>query len=140
MDSKLLNLIRLGDEYQEQFRMYLLGEAKLPENARLFVHVWAEEQTDFTTMSPCTFRIHGVRRHKFCIPGITFVLFLGKEVPRRHDVWALNSSQGPFMWLDNWKDDSLFGSFLDAIKGSKPSAALRSKLSIVAKQPRQCAE
>jgi hypothetical protein len=110
--------------------MYLLGEAKLPENARFFVHVWAEEQIDFTTVSPCTFRVHGVRRHRFCIPGITFILFLGKEVPKLHDGRALNSSQGHFMWLANWKDDSLFGSFLDAIKRSKPSAALRSKLSI----------
>jgi len=98
----------LGDAYQEQFRLYLLGRAGSPGNGRLLVHIWSDKATDFTTIAPCTSRVDGERRHKFCIPGITFILFLGGQVPRRHDGGALNSTQGKFMWLCPWMNDSLF--------------------------------
>jgi len=125
MDGRALNLISLGAKYQEQFRLYLLSRAGFPVNGRIFVHVWSNDWTDFTTIFPCTFRVEGVRRHKFCIPGVTFILFLGNDVPKKHDLAALNSTNGHFMWLCRWKDDSLFEGFLDAIKNSKPSSLLR---------------
>ena len=65
----------------------------------------------FTTLAPCTARIDGERRHKFCIPGITLILFLGGLVPERHDRGALNSVHGKFMWLSPFADDSLFQGF-----------------------------
>ncbi len=129
MEGRALDLISLGSKYQEEFRLYLLGEAAFPVNARIFVHVWSDNRTDFTTTSPSTFRVEGVRRHKFCIPGITFILFLGSEVPKKHDLAALNSTTGQFIWLCQWKDDSLFEGFIDAIKNSQPSASLRLKVS-----------
>jgi hypothetical protein len=132
MEGKPLNLISLGPKYQEEFRLYLLGEAAFPANARIFVHVWSDGETDFTTIFPCTFRMENARRHKFCIPGITFILFLGNDVAKNYDLAALNSAGGHFVWLCQWKDDSLFGSFLDAIKKSQPSASLRLKASGVA--------
>ena len=129
MDGRPLNLISLGPKYQEEFRRYLLGEGAFPANARIFIHIWSDNPTDFTTIFPCPFRVEGVWRHKFCVPGITFILFLGGDVPKKHDLWALNSSRGHFVWLCQWRDDSLFGGFLDAIKKSQPSASLRLKAS-----------
>ena len=128
-DGRALDLISFGSKYQEEFRLYLLGEAAFPENGRIFVHVWNDNPIDFTTTTPTSFRLEGVRRHKFCIPGITFILFLGGDVPKNHDQAALNSTRGNFMWSCRWSDDSLFGSFLDAIKDSQPSASLRAKAS-----------
>lgn len=125
MEDRHLNLISLGAKYQEQFRLYLLGKTGFPANARIFVHVWGDKEIDSTTIFPCTFRVKGVWRHKFCIPGLTFILFLSNDVPKKHDLAALNSAKGHFMWLCRLKDDSLFGGFLDAIKDSKPSASLR---------------
>ena len=117
----------LGDAYQEQFRLYLLGRAGFPANGRLLVHIWSDRAIDFTTIAPCTSRVDGERRHKFCIPGITFILFLGGQVPRRHDEGALNSRRGKFMWLCSWLDDSLFRGFADSIRQSAPSASLRQR-------------
>ena len=85
----------LGSTYDEQFRLYLLGEADFPRNGRLFVHVWSDDPIGpdapigFTTLAPCTGRIDGEGRHKFCIPGVTFILFLGGLAPARHDARAL---------------------------------------------------
>lgn len=115
----------LGDAYQEEFRLYLLGRAAFPRNGRLLVHTWSDEAIDFTTIAPCTSRVDGERRHKFCIPGITFILFLGSQVPRRHDAAALNSEQGKFIWLCPWANDSLFRGFADSIRQSVPSQYLR---------------
>jgi hypothetical protein len=114
-----------GGVYQEEFRLYLLGRAGFPVNGRLVVHIWRDKVTDFTTIAPCTSRVDGERRHKFCIPGITFILFLGSRVPRLHDGGALNSTQGKFMWVCPWQDDSLFRGFADSIRQSIPSASLR---------------
>jgi hypothetical protein len=114
----------LGSKYNEQFRLYLLGKADFPQNGRLVVHVWNDVTIDFTTVAPCTGRVDGERRHKFCIPGMTFILFLGGLVPERHDGGALNSTQGKFMWLCSFLYDSLFRGFADLVRQSRPSAAL----------------
>ncbi len=60
----------LGDAYQEEFRLYLLGIAAFPRNGRLLVHIWSDQAIDFMTIAPCTLRVDSERRHKFCIPGI----------------------------------------------------------------------
>lgn len=115
----------LGDAYQEEFRLYLLGRAAFPQNGRLFVHVWSDEPIYFTTIAPCTSRVDGERRHKFCAPGITFILFLGSRVPQRHGGGALNSERGKFIWLSPWANDSLFRGFADSIRQSIPTRYLR---------------
>jgi len=120
----------LGSGYDEEFRVYLLGEADFPRNGRLFVNVWSDaisgdSPIGFTTIAPCTGKIHGERRHKFCIPGITFTLFLGGLVPTRHDLGALNSTQGNFMGLSPFfTDESLSQGVAHLVRESRPSASL----------------
>jgi len=119
----------LGSVYDEQFRLYLLGKADFPRNGRLYVHIWSGPIRDnspfgFTTLAPCTARIDGERRHKFCIPGLTFILFLGGLVPQRHDGGALNSTHGKFMWLCPFADDSLFQGFVNVVRQTPPPASL----------------
>src|SRR5262249_26994973 len=118
-----------GSSYDEQFRLYLLGKVGFPRNGRLFVHVWSESirddsQIGFTTLAPCTARIDGERRHKFCIPGVTFILFLGGLVPQRHDSGALNSVLGNFLWLSLFANASLFGGFVNVAGKPRPPASL----------------
>lgn len=113
------NLARLSlGAYEEELRQYLLQQAPFPGNGRLFLHVWSDQRIDFTTIPPSSYRVEGARRHKFCIPGITFILFLGREVSRTHDAGALNSGQGQYLWLCRWKDDSLFRGFIAAISNA----------------------
>lgn len=119
----------LGSAYGEQFRLYLLDRVDFPRNGRLFVDVWSDTISSdaaigFTTIGPCTGRVDGERRHKFCIPGITFILFLGGRVPERHDSGALNSTGGSFIWLSPFADDSLFRGFGESVRRSRPSPSL----------------
>ena len=100
----------LGTTYQEQFRLYLLGESEWPRNARLMIHVSSGELLDIIT-DPAGVRIEAIHRYKFCVPGILFILFVGATVPRDHDNGALNSSAGPFMGLLPFENDSLFEGF-----------------------------
>jgi hypothetical protein len=100
--------IDLGSKYEEAFRRYLVGEASFPAAARLFVHVWNDDRIHFMTVFPCSERVDSVWRHKFAIPGLTFILFVGNEAPTRMDGGAINSSASPAIWLSRWEADSLF--------------------------------
>ncbi len=110
--------IVLGDRYGEAFRVYLLGEAPFPAEARLFVHVWSDDRIDFTSVVPSTYRIDGTYRHKFCIPGITFIAFVGGNASAKFDLGSLNGQEGSFMWICPWREDSLFASFGDLMKAA----------------------
>jgi hypothetical protein len=63
----------------------------------------------FASIAPCSARApDGTHRHKFTIPGVLFIMLVGKTVARDIDAGALNSSGGSFMWLCPWTRDSLF--------------------------------
>lgn len=125
INDQRVGQISLGARYQEEFRLYLLGEAGFPENARIFLHVSIEEPPDQTVVAPCTFRIEKAHRHKFYIPGLLFILFLGSDVSKRFDTFALNGTQHKIMWLCPFRRDSLFDGFLNLIKSSTPLGKLR---------------
>jgi hypothetical protein len=111
LDSETIPQLRLGP-YEEQLRRFLLGELPFPDGIRLFVHVWSEEHAGFTSIAPCSARApDGTHRHKFTIPGILFIILVGKTVAREIDAGALNSNAGSFMWLCPWTRDSLFDGF-----------------------------
>ncbi len=107
-EGQTIQRLRLGP-YEEELRRYLLGERPFPQAARVFIHVWSEEHAGFTSIVPCSARApDGTHRHKFTIPGILFIMLVGKTVARNIDSGALNSSGGSFMWLCPWTKDSLF--------------------------------
>lgn len=124
LDGRVLERLSLGARYQEQFRLYLLERTSFPANGRLFVHAWSNNEIDLVTTLPSTTRVDRVKRHKFCVPGIAFILFLGGNVPKEHDAGALNSHQGKSIWLCRWENDSLFRGFLESIARSTPSGSL----------------
>ena len=103
--------IVLGESYEEEFRQYLFSTGPFPPKARLFVHVWSDELIHYTSVAPSSNLTGGTRRHKFCIPGILFILFVGGRAVEDHDAFALNGSQGSYLWLCPWENDSLFYGF-----------------------------
>jgi len=118
--------ISLGEQYQEQFRLYLLGQAAFPENARIYVHVSSETHIPLTvTTVPTTFRMGRAHRHKFCIPGVLFILFLGSEVSKTFDDLALNGSKQQIMWICQWQKDSLLRGILKRMQSAIPTGNLR---------------
>ena len=122
--SHRIEKLEIGNKYTEEFRLYLCGQASFPANARLFVHVSSESSVEMTSIFPCSFRLEGARRHKFYIPGMLFILFLGGDVPTKHDALALNSIAGGFIWLCPWRSDSLFRGFVKQVAQAGKSGTL----------------
>ena len=115
--------ISLGNDYDEQFRQYLLGEREFPSNARIVVHVSSDDVAGPMVVFPCVGPVvDGKRRFKFYIPGILFVLFL--DVPTTDDAGALNGKGRRLIWLCPWRNDSLFEGFVRMIRGSRPAGRL----------------
>jgi hypothetical protein len=116
--------IRLGDRYQEQFRVYLLGQAPFPPNARLYLHVSSEPNPDMTCVFPCTSRVDGLHRHKFSIPGLAFILFVGSGAEKRHNDTALNGTTNHYIWLCPFQSDSLFRGINNVMRTTKAKGSL----------------
>jgi hypothetical protein len=125
MGREWLDQIALGPTYQEQFRLYRLGKAAIPQNARIWVCVSNEGQLHRMIAVPYTTKIDELRRHDFYIPGIHFILFLGQRAPQECDAGALNGSLQQMMWLYPWRDDPVFLGSVSLIKASAPSGRLR---------------
>lgn len=126
MGGERIRQISLGEKYQEQFRLYLLGQAAFPENARVYVHISSETQAPLTVATvPTTFRMGKAHRHKFCIPGVLFILFLGSEVPKTFDDFALNGNKQRIMWICQWQKDSLLRGILKRMESAIPTGKLR---------------
>jgi len=124
--------VSLGYPYQEQLRLYLLGEGGFPPKARLWVHVSRETEFASCTVFPYSERGEGKWRHKFYIPGVLFILFLGGSVPEDLDQWALNAADGGVMCLTRVEDDSLYEGSVSLVRESRPSRNLVSRRSMEA--------
>jgi hypothetical protein len=118
--------ISLGDKYQEQFRLYLLGQSTFPQNARAYVHVASERQVPPTVATvPTTVRIGDAHRHKFAIPGVIFTLFLGSKVATTLDTHALNGNKQQIMYLCPLERDPLYRGILQRMQAATPTGKLR---------------
>jgi hypothetical protein len=126
LNAEATDPFSLGAGYQEQFRLYLLGQATFPQDARIWLHVSSDALP--MVVFPCTATVEGALRHKFYIPGLLFILFLGDQVPYRFDGRALNGSRRRVMWVCPWENDSLFRGSLSRIKESTPVGALRERI------------
>jgi len=117
--------ISLGDKYQEQFRLYLLGQSTFPQNARVFISVSSETQVPLLTTGPATGRIGDAHRHKFLIPGVLVTLFLGSKVSTTLDTHALNGNKQQIMYLCPLENDSLSRGVLQRVQAAMPTGKLR---------------
>jgi len=52
MGKQEIGKVCLGQGYQEQFRLYLMGEAAFPQNARVFIRVCTETYDDLMNLVP----------------------------------------------------------------------------------------
>lgn len=122
VNGRRIPSLSLGAGYQEQFRKYLLDGAPFPALARMFVHAWTDA-VDSTSIAPTSSRVGGVYRHKFCIPGVGFTLFVGRSVPSRQNAGALNSTEGQFMWTSSSRSEPLLKGFAKQIRSARALSA-----------------
>ena len=77
--------IKLGDKYQEHIRQYLLGNMGFPENATISVVLSKLNRPPLAFCFPVSYKIESnytsrFHCHRFHIPGITFMLTIGREI------------------------------------------------------------
>jgi len=114
----------LDPDDQEQFRLYLHGEAAFPRDAYIWVCVSSEAPNELMiVMAPCIGQDYRLPCYKFYFLGLLFMLFLGKDIPRWLRDGALNGSRSQ-MWISPLQNNSLFNGFMDRMKTSRPSGKL----------------
>lgn len=79
--------INLGNKYQEELRRYLLGEDAFPDTATASIFVSQLNKPLLTFSFPESFRFNSRHTHQMHIPGISFVLTMGKEL---YSTWLTN--------------------------------------------------
>jgi hypothetical protein len=80
VENRKYEAISLGEKYQEQIRRYLLGEAGFPENAALCVVLSKLKSPALTFNFPDSIRVESGYCHRLHIPGIDFLLTIGKRL------------------------------------------------------------
>ena|ERR1700733_11773040 len=79
--GQMYHSINLGP-YQEKLRKYLTGEADVPRSVAVTV-ILSQLDTPVLAFSfPVSYRVDAYRCHRFHIPGMSFVVAIGNEVPR----------------------------------------------------------
>jgi hypothetical protein len=81
VNGKLVEMMRLGSLYEEQFRQYLNGEAKFPANAVLWVAVIRSEHPPPVISFPTGERVGSYHRHTFDVLGLSYMLYVGRGLP-----------------------------------------------------------
>jgi hypothetical protein len=82
VNRKLVELVRLGRTYEEQFRQYHNGEAEFPANGVLWVAVVRSEHTSPVISFPTGERDGNYHRHTFDVLGLSYILYVGSCVPK----------------------------------------------------------
>jgi hypothetical protein len=67
--------------YEEQLRLYLLGDSDFPVDAALRVTLRSPANAELLMRTPYGDRIAGMRCVSFMIPGILFTLFMAQHIP-----------------------------------------------------------
>ena len=68
--------------YEECFRRFLLEEGQFPEHALLAIRVSGLDTLHEIMLLPVSITESGYHKHIFRIPGLTFILYVGKQIPR----------------------------------------------------------
>ncbi|MDD5434726.1 MAG: hypothetical protein PH343_04790 [Nitrospira sp.] len=103
LNTKLSNN-QLGKKYEKQFREFLLGVSQFPENAVLTMSVSNEKEPFPIVIFPQYYKYEGYFQHRFYIPGIEFILWVGNLVPESQKNISISHSAGGaffFECLDN---------------------------------------
>ncbi len=123
-----LRPISLG-RYEEEFRRYLLGEVQFPAKAALILHISKEVVPEMTVAFPCTNRDSGFFRHKFYVPGLLFIMYVGNRMPDSAVEGSLNAQERAVACLCSFTDDSLHNAVVRNAKQAKMARGLQSSVS-----------
>ena len=85
--------LEIGRRYEEEIRLFLLGQTSFPQNAAVAVNVSRLAQPLMVCNFPDPLRADSFHAHRLCIPGVNFVVMLGKHIPE--DIRQMCILRGP---------------------------------------------
>lgn len=89
--------IKLGP-FQEPLRRYLTGEQPFPQECALWATVREGKEIDRLTYPPAGRRVGKFHSHRFPMPGLVFILMVGKNIPPNYrDKCIVNGPGNPIM-------------------------------------------
>ena len=108
--------------YEDGFRRYLLGETEFPEEAAMLVFVSPskdEMQNNFVTFPWLWKREGGFHQYKLVVPGITYILCVGKMVHQDFRDSCLSKSANGAIFMTPATDDANIQSNVAMLKNSR---------------------
>ena len=108
--------------YQDDVRRYLCGETIFPQFAAVNVNLSRLPTPVLAFKFPESFRALECHCHRFHIPGISFVVAIGRESSRMQDICIVNSSSHP-AFVNTISDERVQDEFMRSLgKGAPPWA------------------
>ena len=108
--------------YQEAVRQYLCGEATIPHFIALNVNLSRLPVPVLAFGFPESFRVLGCHCHRFHIPGMSFVVAIGRASSRLSDTCILNSPNHP-IFVNTVSDERVQDEFMRLLGKGAPSWA-----------------
>lgn len=118
--------IQLGS-YSEEIRKWLLGIGEFPQFLYLIVIVEKPERAQITMNDPYEGKREGWRTHFFHVPGVLFMMALGKTVDESLRALAINNTGNPINVSKALTDDFERLMVESLMKSRKTKAFLRAK-------------
>jgi hypothetical protein len=125
--KKKLNRIDLGP-YEEQLRRFLLDEAPFPDHVYLSVRVLSEKDPELTALTPHSARRDDCWQHTFAIPGIFFLLFVGRTAPMAIKLASLTTTGTKIAFLGGVRGTNLFKGLLELVRKAPPRGSLKEEV------------
>jgi hypothetical protein len=122
-----LNGLDLGTKYEEELRLYLLGQTPFPRNAVLWVSVIPSAELSNTILVPTGEKKGWYWRYKFTILGITFHFFLGGRIDTDIRSFCAYRSPEKFIFSGDNISDFVLEDAAPLLKSAKPVGSLSPK-------------
>lgn len=115
--GRVLHSIELGP-YEPVIRDFLLRRASFPTTVAMTVVLDSRKEPDILFSPPVTSRKKGIIKHKFQIPGIMFMAFVGKSIPDAAPLGFLSPPAPHGILVRDLREISLAG-FADLMRSAE---------------------
>lgn len=117
--------IPLG-KYAEPFRRYLMGEQAFPADSALFLAVREGDAVSMLTASPYGGRVDGIWTYRFAMPGLVFILNVGRQLTAKmHQYCFAKGERNPMVWtsaLEEYLQEQAVNVVQAQAKAGRPAA------------------
>jgi hypothetical protein len=90
--------ITLGP-YEEPLRRFLVNETDYPDSMSLTVLVGSASKAAELAVNPISSRQEGIHCHRFSLPGLTFLLFVGSTLTTENVALSMAPAPEGFIWI-----------------------------------------